>query len=106
MVRHRQQIDGLGDAATVIDALEDRQRLVVARDSRMWVFAVDMPVPNPIQAMGNEPRFVDRPRHLEGVSAKLAGALVVAGRPQHAQRVQRSPLGAAVAALPGRGECC
>ena len=97
VMRHREQVHRLGDAALVPGGFEDRECFIVMRNSRARIFAIDEPVADAVQAARNEHWIVDGSRDLERLPAKVAGALVVARRPQHAQCVQRHPLGAALA---------
>jgi hypothetical protein len=69
VVRHRQQVHRLGDPAAVAGALEDRERLVVVRDPRVRLLAVDVPVPDAVEAARDERRVADRPRDLQRLAA-------------------------------------
>ena len=56
VVRHREQVHRLGDAAAVAEPLEDRERLLVMREPRLRLLEVDVPVADAIQAARDERR--------------------------------------------------
>jgi len=84
VVRHRDQVDGLGDAARVGRALEGRERFLVVREPGQWLLEVHVPVADAIQAARDERLVADGARDGQRLTPILAGTRVAPGRPEHA----------------------
>ena len=81
-MRHRDQIDRLRDAGAVAESLEDRERFLVMRETGLRLLEVDVPVADAIEAARHERLVAERAGCAQGLAAVLAGAGVVARRPQ------------------------
>ena len=100
MVRHREQVDGLGDATLVLDALENRERFLMIRDTGMRASRLTYQFPTRFRLWAmSDGSSMDRAS--SRASRRCCAPVVIPGRPQHAKRMLCRPLRATITRLTG-----
>src|SRR3954462_6592538 len=91
-----QQIERFGEATLMLQALEDRERLVMVVERLHGLGDIQMPVAQPVEAVGDHDRCPTVAGNGEGELGVAASLLIIPGRPELAQIEQCLPLAATV----------
>ena len=95
------EVQGFGDGVPVVERLKGRERLLVVAQALGDPAGVPEPIPQPIQAVCQGGRIIERARAGVGAAVKLPGLGKVASIPEIAQVDQNAPFGRTIPGIDG-----